>query len=471
MLGLAQSTFECPICFDEAIPFVTSCGHNFCNPCLVKLDACPECREKFSNGQKKFQKNYALITMMQSIKDHLTQNLKKKENVPSLYSTNVDWENMVAEDFIQNIYLLEWRFPTQVQAEAIPIILSGKNLIIESWNGTGKTGSFVVGTLSKVLPDLQSLQVISISHTKEVKDMHWEIYQKVAKNSKIVVGRTVKYVKSNDFCHVLCGTVDSIVSYYKRNNLDCRNLTIVVDECDIILDNEYHYEKLKFFLTQLSDPQILLYSATLSEKTREFASNFANFEEKIVKSPDVINPKIKVFNLNPVAYESKPKTIQNLLKNIPFNMCLVFINTKIDGEILCRYLMENGYKADCFNGDLDDLQRETLIEKAKSGHLKVLLCTDVLGRGFDCKQIDLVINYECPRHPKNNIVNFESFYHRCGRTGRHTRSGTVINIINKGEQPLYNKIFQRFKINPRIASIGEIVESVRNNIEDYENPV
>ena len=298
--------------------------------------------------------------------------------------------------------------------------------------------------------------------------MHYDIFSKVAKNTGIVIEKTVKYQTPSEIFHVICGTVDSVNNYFRRKNLQCTNVTMIIDECDEILKNENSCNVLQNLLSRIANPQILLYSATLSEKTKEFAQSLHQFEEEKIASPDMINPKIKVFNLCPSGYDSKMKLIHSLLRNIPFNLCIVFINTRYDLNLVEHDLMSRGYKVDIFTGELDNNKREEIIEKSMKGHLKVLLSTDVLGRGFDCKQIDLVINYECPKEVNSNESPcYETYYHRCGRTGRYTRSGTVINMINKGEMPLYSKIFQKFKIASKLSNVEEVIKSVEENITDY----
>ena len=321
--------FECPICLEPADPYLTACGHNLCKECLAILTKdklasakCPECRKPLVYNENPL-KNFGMIRALEDLNKAQKSSPRIEE---SLYSTNEHWENMISHNFLENIYLNDWRYPTKVQAEVIPLIQSGKNLLIESWNGTGKTGSFVIGTLSRVIAENQTLQVISLSHTKEIKDMHYDVYSKICKNTEIIVQKTVKYSPNVEFGHVLCGTVASVANYLKRitsknQGMQWENMIIVIDECDEILANEENSNMLHYMLGYFTNPQILLYSATLSEKTRKFAEPIQNFEEIIITSPVSINPKIKVLNINSNSFSSKARLVHELLRRIPFNMC------------------------------------------------------------------------------------------------------------------------------------------------------
>jgi superfamily II DNA/RNA helicase len=466
---MERGVFECPICLEETIPTIVPCGHTLCEDCLKPIKSCPICRQKFPKNFKPIPA-FELLNLLEFIKiSKITEKKIQPREEDDPY--NLLWENLISdEDLLYNIHLLGWNYPKLVQSVVIPKIKEGKSLIINSWNGSGKTGSFVIGTLCRVSGDTDSLQIISISHTKEIKDMHHQIFSEISRNSGLIVEKTVKYESDPNSCHILCGTVDSIKNYLRRKKPTLSSTIIIIDECDEIFRYEDNINTLKSIVKKIRNPQVLFYSATFTQRVKDIAEEISpDLEQEIVKPPDTINPKIKIFNVNLMEFRSKLELVFRLLSGIPFKFCIVFLNTKFDVQVLDSFLTEKGYKVGIFTGELEESQREYVINQAQLGHIKVLMSTDVLGRGFDCKHLDLVINYECPRDPANkNAPNFESFFHRCGRTGRDTRSGTAINIMDKKDSALYNQVFEKFKIPSKYSKIEEIIKNVENNSIDYE---
>ena len=300
--------------------------------------------------------------------------------------------------------------------------------------------------------------------------MHFDVFSMISKKSGIVVQKTIKYTADLPFCHVLCGVTDSVRNYLRRrSDTEYAKVTVIIDECDEVLENEENVHKIRYILSRIINPQILLYSATLSQKTRNFAKEFMNeYEELIISKPETINPKIKIFNISLAGYLSKENLVFELLKSVPFKLCFVYFNKKQKILKLQNFLAKNGYKVELLCADLNFQQRENIINLVQIGHIKVLLCSDVLSRGFDCKNLDLVINYNCPKTAQKLVPNFESFYHRSGRTGRNNRTGTVVNILNKNSQPLYIKIFNRFCIENKLSQISDLIRSVEENSADYQ---
>lgn len=478
-----EEMVTCPICFEEKELYLTACGHNGCLECLLRLRECHECRQKFNHSFKPI-KNYSLMRMIEVIKKKKFQPPKPEHSNEALYFTNENWRDLIVNpNIIDNIELGNWSYPTRVQAEVIPKIISRQNLLVESWNGTGKTGSFAIGTLCQIDPEYESLQVVSFSHTKEIKDMHAAVYTSLAQNTGIIIEKTEKNkLYSNNqsysneksyylpYTHVLCGTVESVFKYFKVKDIKTECLTFVIDESDEILKSQENIQKINTILSRVNYPQVLLYSATLSDITRAYAYDYLSGATEIsIKAPLSLNPKVKIFNIMPERGINKRQLAYNLISSLTCSMCIIFLNKKNDGLELKTYFENQGFKTDYFSGDLSVSEREEIIEHCQLGKIKIIISTDVLGRGFDCKSLDLVINYDCPKNQLNRTMpNFEAYYHRCGRTGRYTRSGTVINLIDLSEHPLYQKIFSYFDISPRITNdFSEVYKALELNSNDY----
>ena len=461
--------FECEVCFEVGKdPYILPCGHSGCFDCLNSIKdttrQCHMCRSEL-NSKSIISKNIDLC--------HILENIKLKRKSENQDTTNF-WSNLILNADIQkNIEKLNWHFPTLVQIKSIPEIISGKHLLIESPNGTGKTGSFVIGSISSINSFPQALQIICISHTKEIKDMHFQIFSRLCDKTGLVAYKTERSSKpSSSFQpHILCGTLDSCINYFNRNCKKPGHIKLIVDECDEILNQQSGQLRLKSLIDKIPDKQVILYSATLSEASKSFCDNLSlNYEMISIEQPTHLNPKVKVFNFSVKDFNEKNNFVLNVLRTLGFKMCIIFINTKKCAAVLGQ-LMEKGYKAVIFSGDLDHDQREEALRLVESGNVNILISTDLLGRGFDCRKNDLVINYDCPRDCNDQTKpNFSSFFHRCGRTGRNGRHGTVINLVSNKDSNFFAQVFSRLSIPINLLqpnALSSAVSSVAQNLSDY----
>ena len=460
--------FECPICFFEKDPCVLPCGHNICEDCFKSLKNpkhCHECRALILPTYKPC-KNFLLLKALSIIKD-LGQ---KPKETPEIF-----WENFITSKvLLVNIQNANWTFPTPIQRKVIPKIVSYRNLLIESPNGSGKTGSFVLGSLLGIYSYLNKIQVISISHTKEIKDMHYSIFQQMAVNMNVCVYKTEKNVippNGGSGIHVLCGTLDSVKNFIARYSKGLDDVCIIVDECDEILGNNMGCSELLEFLNKFSKKQVLLYSATLSQVTLDFnTQNKLGYEFVSEQGPETLNERTAVFNYF-LKKGTKAEFILDKLRFIQFSLCIIFVNTRNCAVFLAE-LAKKGYKAEFFSGELDHYQREVILGMVNEGKINVLISTDLLGRGFDCKSVDLVINFECPLNPLNkHEPNYTAFFHRCGRTSRNNRPGTLINLIDPSETGVYMKVLSHYKITQKYEpdlSLERVIKSIERNSGDYQ---
>lgn len=461
-------TFECPICFYEKDPCMLPCGHNACGDCIKSLKTpkqCHECRSLVPN-EYKICKNFLLIKALKLIKELIQQQAEAPE---------IFWENFITSKILlANIHNANWNFPTPIQKKVIPKIMTYKNLLIESPNGSGKTGSFVLGSLLGVYSYLNKIQVISISHTKEIKDMHFSIFQQMAVNMNISVYKTEKNIipaNGGAGIHVLCGTLDSVKNFIARYSRGLDDVCIIVDECDEILANNMGHFKMFEFLNKFTKKQVLLYSATLSQITLDFnTQNKLGYEIVSEQGPETLNERTSVFNYF-VKKGTKAEFILDKLKFIQFSLCIIFVNTR-DSAYFLAELAKKGYKAEFFSAELDHYDREVILSMVNEGKINVLVSTDLLGRGFDCKSVDLVINFECPLNPlKRSEPNYTAFFHRCGRTSRNNRPGTLINLIDPKDATVYMKVLSHYKITQKYESdfsLDRVIKSIEQNSNEYQ---
>lgn len=348
-INMEIGIFECPICFNEKDPFILPCGHNVCENCIKSLKTtkkCHECRAQISH-KLIASKNFLLIRALEIIKILIQRPTE---------ITEIFWENFITSKILlNNIRKANWNFPTQIQKKVIPKIAAYKNLIIESPNGSGKTGSFVLGSLLSVYPYSYKIQVISISHTKEIKDMHYSVFQQMAMNMNICVYKTEKHTvppNGGEGIHVLCGTLDSAKNFIARYNKELDGVCIIVDECDEIISNNMGSFKLLEFLNKFKNKQVLLYSATLCKATLDFnIQNKLAYEVVSVHSPEKLSESTSVFNFLVKKPESKADFILDKLKLIQFSLCIIFVNTKKSAFFLAE-LAKKGYKAEFFSSDV-----------------------------------------------------------------------------------------------------------------------
>lgn len=335
---------------------------------------------------------------------------------------------------------------TPVQEQVIPHILSGKDIIASAQTGTGKTAAFLLPLIHNIISNQQSKDSITslvIVPTRELAiqiSQHLEGFSYFAGISSIAVyggGDGNAFIQEKKALSmgadiVVC-TPGKMMAHIKMGYVKLQDLKyLILDEADRMLDMGF-YDDIMFIIKHLpAKRQNLLFSATMPQKIRELA-------RKILHQPIEVNiaiskPPEKIKQFAFFVYDTqKIPLVTSLLKNQSFNNTLIFCSSKLSVKQLTRDLKRAGFNADEIHSDLEQDKREEVLSNFRSGKLKILIATDILSRGIDIDNIELVINYDVPH-------DGEDYVHRIGRTARAKAEGSAYTLVSVMEQKKFSAI-------------------------------
>ncbi|WP_300454467.1 DEAD/DEAH box helicase [Accumulibacter sp.] len=332
--------------------------------------------------------------------------------------------------------------PTPIQAQAIPIVLAGQDLMGGAQTGTGKTAAFTLPLLQRILPFASPspsparhpVRVLMLAPTRELAI---QVHEAVRGYSKYVALRSACVFGGVDIkpqiaevrlgVEVLVATPGRLLDLIEQKCLNFASVqALVLDEADRMLDMGFIPDVTRIINLLPQRRQSLLFSATFSEEIKKLA-------DRMLKSPVLIEVARRntvsetiTHRVHPVAAEAKRALLTKLLRSSDVNQVLVFTRTKIETNKLARELQRAGIAADSIHGDKSQQERLKALEAFKDGSVLVLVATDVAARGLDIDELPHVINFELPRTP-------EDYIHRIGRTGRAGKPGTAISLVSASE--------------------------------------
>ncbi len=332
--------------------------------------------------------------------------------------------------------------PSPIQAQTIPLMLEGKDLVGQAQTGTGKTAAFALPILSNLDLKQKQPQVLVLAPTRELAIQVAEAFQKYASHLKgfhvlpVYGGQDYRtQIRALERgVHVVVGTPGRVMDHMRKGNLKLGNLTtLVLDEADEMLRMGF-IDDVEWVLEQSPDDrQIALFSATMPQQIRRIASRH-------LKKPAEVTIKLKTATAEtirqrfwPVGGVHKLDALTRILEAESFDAMLVFVRTKTATIELAEKLEARGFASAPLNGDIQQKQRERTVENLKKGKLDILVATDVAARGLDVERISHVINYDIP-------YDTEAYVHRIGRTGRAGREGDAILFVAPRERRMLQAI-------------------------------
>jgi ATP-dependent RNA helicase DeaD len=340
------------------------------------------------------------------------------------------------EAVVQALRDVGYEAPTPIQAETIPALLAGSDVLGQAQTGTGKTGAFALPVLSKIDLSKAQTQALVLVPTRELAIQVAEAFQRYATHMKgfhvlpIYGGQSytpqLKGLKRG--AHVIVGTPGRVMDHMKRGTLPLDALNfLVLDEADEMLQMGF-IDAIEWILEQ-SPPerQIALFSATIPPAIRRIAQRHQRTPAEItIRSRTSTAPNIRQ-RYWLVSGMHKLDALTRILEVESFDAMLVFVRTKLETVELAERLEARGFDAAPLNGDIPQQQRERTVAALKSGKVDIVVATDVAARGLDVERISHVVNYDVP-------YDSESYIHRIGRTGRAGRSGEAILFIAPRER-------------------------------------
>ena len=335
--------------------------------------------------------------------------------------------------------------PSPIQAQAIPAVLAGKDVMAAAQTGTGKTASFVLPILERLStgPRVKSNQVrtLVLTPTRELAAQVADNIEAYGKN--LLLSSTVVYggVKINPQMmrlrrgvDILVATPGRLLDLYSQNAVRFEQLEVLVlDEADRMLDMGFINDIRKILALLPSKRQNLMFSATFSDDIRKLAKTIVNNPVEISVTPPNATARSVTQWLHPVDKKQKPALLLKLITSHRWQQVLVFSKTKHGANKLVRYLDSYSLKAAAIHGNKSQGARTRALADFKAGDINILVATDIAARGLDISQLPQVVNFDLPQVA-------EDYVHRIGRTGRAGATGTAISLVCADEFKLLSDI-------------------------------
>nr|XP_019010528.1 ATP-dependent RNA helicase DBP5 [Kwoniella pini CBS 10737]OCF49309.1 ATP-dependent RNA helicase DBP5 [Kwoniella pini CBS 10737] len=360
----------------------------------------------------------------------------------ALYSAKTFEELNLHESLMKGIYSVGFKKPSKIQEVALPLLLSNppKNLIGQSQSGTGKTAAFTLNMLSRVDPALLTPQAICLAPSRELARQIQEVVDKIGQFTDIqthlaVPGSWSRGQKITK--HILIGTPGTLVDMLSRKGtiFDPRQIRVfVLDEADEMIALQGLGDQTVRIKKMLPPGvQNVLFSATFPEEVQRFAESFAPEANKLfLKKEDVTVKAIQQLYLECDGEASKFDALSALYDCMTIGQSIVFCRTKATADNIAQRLTEEGHSVASLHGDKDSTSRDDILDGFRNGKTKVLITTNVVARGIDIQQVNMVVNYDVPDLGRDGGFrpDIETYIHRIGRTGRFGRKGCSVIFVH-----------------------------------------
>ncbi|MDQ1227468.1 ATP-dependent RNA helicase DeaD [Pantoea ananatis] len=337
--------------------------------------------------------------------------------------------------------------PSPIQAECIPHLLAGRDVLGMAQTGSGKTAAFSLPLLHNIDPTVKAPQILVLAPTRELAV---QVAEAVTEFSKHMRGLNVVALYGGQRYdvqlralrqgpQVVVGTPGRLLDHLKRGTLDLSNLRgLVLDEADEMLRMGF-IEDVETIMAQIPEGhQTALFSATMPEAIRRITKRFMKDPQEVrIQSSMTTRPDISQSYWT--AYGRKTDALVRFLEAEDFDAAIIFVRTKNATLEVAEALERSGYNSAALNGDMNQALREQTLERLKDGRLDILIATDVAARGLDVERISLVVNYDIP-------MDAESYVHRIGRTGRAGRAGRALLFVENRERRLLRNIERTMKL-------------------------
>ena len=380
---------------------------------------------------------------MKKEREMKTDSVDVKEKNDNWQEQNVETGNMsntyrnsdIDERIIRAVEEMGFEHMTPIQEQAIPVFMSGKDVIGQAQTGTGKTAAFGIPILQKIDPEHKGLQAIILCPTRELAMQAADELRKFSKymhGIKVLpiyggqdIVKQIKNLKGG--VQIIVGTPGRVMDHMRRHTLKMDQVhTVVLDEADEMLNMGFR-EDIETILKEVPEErQTGLFSATMPKPILEITKKYQKEAVFLKMTPkEVTIPLIKQAYYQ-VQHKDKEEVLCRLMDYYDPARALIFCNTKRMVDELTEHLKKRGYAVEGLHGDLSQHQRDTVMNLFKNGHAAVLIATDVAARGIDVDNVEAVFNYDVPE-------DIEYYVHRIGRTGRAGKTGRSFTLVTGRE--------------------------------------
>lgn len=361
-----------------------------------------------------------------------SNNVEDENNITSY--TNWDELDIIPE-LLRGIYSYGFEKPSPIQSKGIKPMIDGRDIIAQAQSGTGKTGCFTIGALSKVNPSENSNQVIIMVPTHELAQ---QITTVITCISSMMTGVRIKTIIGGSSIdsdvvemrerppHIIVGCPGRIYDMIKRKHISVNKLKLVIlDEADEMLSSGFKEQVYNIFQYFNNNIQIALFSATLPNNIFQITNKIMRDPVKIcVKAESLTLEGIKQYYIAIEDDRQKYLTLKDLYQNISVAQCIIYANSVKRVIDLYDAMKDDNFPVCCIHSNMDKKDREQAFNDFRNGAARVLISSNVTSRGIDIQQVSVVINFDLPK----DIYNY---LHRIGRSGRWGRKGCGINFITR----------------------------------------
>jgi len=342
-----------------------------------------------------------------------------------------------------------YRRPTEVQAKALPLAREGKDLIVQSRTGTGKTAAFGIQIVELVEPALEAVQALILTPARELT------LQVAAEVSRIGADRGFRCVavyggrpidkqieELRQGARMVVGTPGRILDHLRRGTLSFDRLRILVlDEADLMLDMGFEKEMRQILDHLPATRQTLLFSATIPRAIESMAHKYLSAPEKILLSEDYVYVKEVRHEYYITNRMQKERNLYRLIEFEDPAASMIFCNTREETRLVASYLARKGLPVAMLSSDLSQARREKVMARFRRGELRHLVATDVAARGIDIEGLSHVFIFSAPSSP-------DQYVHRAGRTGRIGRTGKAVSLVAAQDLVNFNKLVRVNSLEP-----------------------
>ena len=350
---------------------------------------------------------------------------------------------------LANLESMDYQAMTPVQAQCLPAILQGDDLIAQAETGTGKTAVFGIGLLTRLNAHDYHVQAMVLCPTRELADQVSKEIRRLASyipNIKLLTlcGGVPYGPQSGSLAHgahIIVGTPGRILKHLRKGSLKPDKLqTLVLDEADRMLDMGFYEDIAEIVAATPDHRQTLLFSATYPEAIKDISASMQNNPGRVSIEAAHTQDKIKQLFFEVADKGKRAAALVTLLGHYHPASCVIFCNTKLQCQAIADTLQEKGFSALALHGDLEQRDRDQVLLRFSNKSCAILVATDVAARGIDIKDLEAVINFELSHDPEVHI-------HRIGRTGRAGKSGLALSLYIAAESHRVNAI-EDYQNNP-----------------------
>ena len=359
-------------------------------------------------------------------------------------------EMNLSEKLLRGVYSHGFEKPSDIQKKGIVPIKEGRDLLAQAQSGTGKTGTFTIGALSRIDPTLKAVQILVLAPVRELAQQIENVAKSLSTYMEISVysatggppvREDIRAIEKG--CQFLIGTPGRIFDLMNRGVLASENIRVLIlDEADQMLEDRFKEQVMcilqKGFPT---NTQVALFSATMTEDVVVVANKLLRDPVRILVNPVAVplDGITQYFVPGLDKEEWKFDALCDLYQQLNISQALIYCNKRQRAEWLAEKMAAASFPLSVIHGEMDTEERKKRMANFRSGTVRVMISTDMLARGIDVQQVSLVINYELP-------VQKENYIHRIGRAGRFGRKGVTINLISPEDARARSEIENHFGI-------------------------